>query len=223
MSSPSIDPVGVDVSAEAIRAALVKGVPGCEATVVENGSPSAQHSLLLDHEHAVEAATFLRDYAEFRLDFCSNVTGVDWPDKEVTEKVKVTKVVDGPDGPKEQQVEETRKTLIPGYLETVYHLFSMEKKHGPVILRLRTANRGEGNHLPSLTPVWRSAEFQEREAFDLFGIVFDGHPDLRRILMWENFTDHPMRKDYVPPEEDEPVMDDGCAPGSSAEQGAAGQ
>ena len=58
----------------------------------------------------------------------------------------------------------------------------MELKHGPVIIRLRTANRVDPAHLPSLTPVWRSAEFQEREIYDLYGIVFDGHPDLRRIL-----------------------------------------
>lgn len=211
----------VDISAEAVRAALAAAIPGCDVTVVDNGSPSAQHSLLLGHEHAVAAASFLRDDAQFRLDFCSNVTGVDWLDREATEKIKVTKIVEGSDGPVEQQVEETRKTLIPGYLEAVYHLFSMEKKHGPVILRLRTENRGDGNHVPSLTPVWRGAEFQEREAFDLFGIVFDGHPDLRRILMWEGFTDHPMRKDYVPPADDEPEIDDGCA--IRAEQGASGE
>jgi NADH-quinone oxidoreductase subunit C len=57
--------------------------------------------------------------------------------------------------------------------------------------------------LPSLTPVWRSCEFQEREIFDLFGILFEGHPDLRRILMWDNFADYPMRKDYVPAEAEE--------------------
>jgi NADH-quinone oxidoreductase subunit C len=68
--------------------------------------------------------------------------------------------------------------------------------------------------------VWRSAEFQEREAFDLYGIVFDGHPDLRRILMWEGFADYPMRKDYVPPPEDDPVLEGGCT--TATEQGAAG-
>ncbi len=220
MSTPQVGPVGVDISAESVRAELVGAISGCAVTVVENGSPSAQHSLVLDHEHAVEVAKFLRDHAEYRLDFCSNVTGVDWPDKEVTEKVKVTKTVDGADGPVEQQVEETRKTVVPGYLEAVYHLFSMEKKHGPVILRLRTANRSDGNHVPSLTCVWRSAEFQEREVFDLYGIVFDGHQDLRRLLMWEGFADYPMRKDYVPPPEDDPVLDDGCT--TAAEQRAAG-
>ena len=147
----------------------------------------------------VDIARFLRDDPELRLDFCSNMTAVDWLDTELTEKVKVNKLIDGV----EQQVEETRKTKVPGYLEAVYHLFSIEKKHGPVILRLRTKNRTDQVHLPSLTPIWRSAEFQEREAFDLYGIVFDGHPDLRRIFMWEEFTDYPMRKDYVPPADDE--------------------
>src|ERR1700726_1247868 len=72
----------------------------------------------------------------------------------------------------------------------------MTHKHGPVIIRMRTADRGEGTRLPSLTHVWRSAEFQEREIFDLYGVHFDGHPDLRRILMWDEFMDHPMRKNY---------------------------
>jgi NADH-quinone oxidoreductase subunit C len=184
---------------EEIKTEIEAKVPGCLVSIVQNGSPSAQHSLLLDSEHAFDVARFLRDHAELRLDFCSNMTAVDWPDTEVTEKVKVTKLVDDV----EKEIEETRKIRVPGYLEAVYHLFSMEKKHGPVVLRLRTKNRTDEVHLPSLTPIWRSAEFQEREAFDLFGIVFDGHPDLRRIFMWEEFTDHPMRKDYVPPADDE--------------------
>jgi NADH-quinone oxidoreductase subunit C len=66
---------------------------------------------------------------------------------------------------------------------------------------MRTANRSDQVELPSLTPVWRSAEFQEREIFDLFGIVFTGHPDLRRLLMWPEFKDHPMRRDYVEPDD----------------------
>jgi NADH-quinone oxidoreductase subunit C len=190
-------------SPEEIKTLIEAGVPGASVRVIANGSPSAQHSLLLDHEHARAAAEFLRDHAEMKLDFCSLVTGVDWPDTEKTEKVKVKKMVAGPDGvEQEQEVEEARKTKVLGYLEAVYHLFSMEKKHGPVVLRLRTVNRVDNLLLPSLTPVWRSAEFQEREAFDLYGIVFDEHPDLRRILMWEGFVDHPMRKDYVPPDDD---------------------
>ncbi|HOB32707.1 MAG TPA: NADH-quinone oxidoreductase subunit C, partial [Verrucomicrobiota bacterium] len=64
-----------------------------------------------------------------------------------------------------------------------------------------TANRADQVRLPSLTPLWRAAELQEREIYDLYGIVFDGHPDLRRILMWDGFKDHPMRKDYVEPDD----------------------
>ena len=182
---------------EQIQAEIEAAVPGCRVIRIHNDSVSGQHSLLLDHEHAVAVARFLRDHPELRLDYCSNATGIDWPSKEVTEKVKVKKLVDGV----EQEVEETRKTQTAGYLEAVYHLFSMEKKHGPVILRMRTGNRADDVHLPSLTPVWRGAEFQEREIFDLFGIVFDGHPDLRRLLMWEGFKDYPMRRDYVAPDD----------------------
>lgn len=189
------------ISAEQVKAAIEAAVPGCRVEILQNGSPSAQHSLILDNEHAVEAARFLREDATLRLDFCSNVTGVDWLDAETNEKVKTKKLVDGV----EAEVEEIRKTTTPGRLEAVYHLFSMEKKHGPVIFRLRTVNRTDDTRLPSLTSVWRSAEFQEREIFDLYGIVFEGHPDLRRLLMWEEFADYPMRKDYAPPaEEDEP-------------------
>jgi NADH-quinone oxidoreductase subunit C len=182
---------------EKIKADVEAAVPGCHLMIIPNSSPSGQHSLLVGPAHAAEVATLLRDNDELRLDYCSNVSGVDWLDKEITEKVKVKTVVDGA----EKEIEEVRKHQSPGYLEAVYHLYSMEKKHGPVILRLRTENRTDKIHLPSLTPVWRSAEFQEREIFDLYGIIFDGHPDLRRILMWDEFEDHPMRKDYVEPDD----------------------
>ncbi|HEY4379841.1 MAG TPA: NADH-quinone oxidoreductase subunit C [Acidobacteriaceae bacterium] len=182
---------------DTIKSKLEANVPGCHLQVLENGSPSAQHSLLVDAEHAFAVARFLRDASDLRFDFCSNVTGVDWPPRELSEKVKVKKLVDGV----EKEVDEVKKTSIPGYLEVVYHLFSQELKEGPLPLRMRTQDREAGVHLPSLTPIWRSAEFQEREIFDLFGVHFDGHPDLRRILMWDNFTDHPMRRDYVEPDD----------------------
>jgi len=158
---------------ERIKAEIEAAIPGARLEIIPNGSPSGQRSMLIDPAHASEVAKFLRDNSEFHLDYCSNVTGVDYLDKDQT----------------------------PGHLEAVYHLYSMAKKHGPVILRLRTENRTDKVHLPSLTPVWRSAEFQEREIFDLYGIIFDGHPDLRRILMWDEFEDHPMRRDYVEPDD----------------------
>ena len=191
---------------EEIKAAIEAAVPGAGVEVLVNPGPSAQHSLRIDREHAVAVATFFRDDPELALDFLSNVTGVDWLDKEITEKVKVTKpvtkTVDGVEQTVEETVEETRKHVQPGYLECVYHLFSMAKKSAePVVIRMRTVNRTDQVEMPSLTPVWRSAEFQEREVFDLYGIVFKGHPDLRRILMWDEFKDHPMRRDYVDPDD----------------------
>ena len=190
---------------EEIKTAIEAAVPGAGVEFVSNPSPSAQHSLRIAPEFAVVVATFLRDDPELAFDFLSNLTGVDWPDKEMAEKVKVTrqvvKTIDGVEQTVEETVDETRKRVDPGYLEAVYHLFSVGKKHGPLVLRMRTVNRSDQVDLPSLTPVWRSAEFQEREVFDLYGIVFTGHPDLRRLLMWDGFKDHPMRRDYVEPDD----------------------
>ncbi len=182
---------------EQIKTRAETAVPGARLDLIPNDSPSGQRSLLVDAAHAVAVATFLRDDPQLHLDFCSNATGVDWPEAELTEKVKVKKVVDGV----EKEVEEVRKTKRPAYLEAVYHLYSMVLKQGPVILRMRTGNRTDDVRVPSLTPVWRGCEFQEREIFDLYGVVFDGHPDLRRILMWDEFKDFPMRRDYVEPDD----------------------
>ena len=184
-------------SLEQIKTRAEAAVPGAKLEIIPNDSPSAQRSLQVDNNHAVAIAQFLRDDSQLRLDYCSNATGVDWPDLETSSKIKVKKVVDGV----EKEVEEITKSVRPGFLEVVYHFYSMASKHGPVILRLRTANRNDQVQVPSLTPLWRSCEFQEREIYDLYGVVFEAHPDLRRILMWDEFKDHPMRKDYVEPDD----------------------
>ena len=182
---------------EQIKARAEAAVPHAKIEIVANPALAMQSSLLLDREHARTVAQFLRDDPALKLDHCSNVTGVDWLDRKVTKKVKVKKVVEGA----EKEVEETQEEFFPGYLEAVYHLFSMTLKHGPVIIRMRTPDRAAEAQLPSLTPIWRSAEFQEREIFDLYGVRFDDHPDLRRILMWDEFEDFPMRKDYREPDD----------------------
>jgi NADH-quinone oxidoreductase subunit C len=181
------------LSLEEIKARIEQDVPGSRVEIVPNPSVPVQSSLLLNNEHAFAVAELLRKAADLRFDYASNVTGVDWPD--TVTKTKVKKLVEGV----EKEVEES--ITKPGYLEAVYHLYSMELKHGPLVIRLRTANRTDQVHVPSLTPIWRGAEFQEREIFDLYGIIFDGHPDLRRLLMWDGFLDHPMRKDYVEPDD----------------------
>jgi len=140
-------------------------VSGAQIAIVPNPGPAQQSSLLIDNEHAFAVARFLRDDPTLRLDFCSNVTGVDWLDRVVKKTVKMKRLVDG----EEKEVDETTEEKIPGYLEAVYHLYSMTHKHGPVIIRIRTRDRG--------------------------------HPDLRRILMWDEFVDYPMRKDYREPDD----------------------
>ena len=184
-------------SLEEIKLRAEHAVPGANVTIVPNPGPANQPSLLIDNEHAFEVVRFLRDDPALRFDFCSNVTGVDWLDRAVKKTVKVKTLIDGV----EKEIDRTEEENIPGYLEAVYHLYSMAHKHGPVVIRMQTADRAEGARLPSLTPLYRAAEFQEREIFDLYGIRFEGHPDLRRILMWDEFEDHPMRKDYVPPDD----------------------
>ena len=92
------------------------------------------------------------------------------------------------------------------YLECVYHLYSMEKKTGPLVLRVRVPR--ENPVLPSLVPVYRGAEYQEREAYDMFGFIFEGHPDPRRIFMWEGFEGWPLRKDYQQEDSETLEMED---------------
>ena len=180
---------------EQIKARAEAAIPGAKIEIVPNNSPSQQTSLKIDNDHARDVAKFLRDDSALRMDFCSNVTGVDWLDRTVKKVTKVKTVVDGV----EKEVDQTTEEKIAGYLEAVYHLFSVSHKHGPLIIRLVTERQDA--HLPSLTPIWRSAELQEREIFDLYGIRFEGHPDLRRILMWDEFEDFPMRKDYAEPDD----------------------
>ncbi len=83
--------------------------------------------------------------------------------------------------------------LPEGKLEVVYHLF---RTSGGGALVLHTLLPRDDPHLATLVPIFPGAEFQEREAYDMYGIRFDGHPDLRRILMWEGFAGWPMRKDW---------------------------
>ena len=84
--------------------------------------------------------------------------------------------------------------LEEGKLEMVYHLYNIQAG-GPALLLKAQTPRDEAV-LPSLVPVFPGADFQEREAWDLYGIRFTGHPNLKRILMWEGFHGHPMRKDW---------------------------
>ncbi len=158
-------------SIEKIKEHAAQAVVGARIEIVNSTPAAAQPSLLVDREHVYGVARFLKEDPRFQMDFCSCVTAVDYPAKDNK----------------------------PGFIEVVYHLYSVALKQGPLVVKVRAPRELDQCHVPSLMPLWRGCDFQEREAFDLFGVRFDGHPDLRRILMWDGFKDHPMRKDYVPP------------------------
>jgi NADH-quinone oxidoreductase subunit C len=81
------------------------------------------------------------------------------------------------------------------YLEVVYQLTSLKHNHG-LVLKVRCYDR-ENPVLPSVVGIWQGADFQEREIFDLLGISFESHPNLRRIVLWDGFEGYPLRKDFL--------------------------
>ncbi len=81
------------------------------------------------------------------------------------------------------------------YLEVVYHLASMKHNHS-LVVKTKCYDR-EKPAVPSVTSVWQGADFQERETYDLLGIRFEGHPNMKRLFLWEGFQGHPLRRDYL--------------------------
>ena len=81
------------------------------------------------------------------------------------------------------------------YFEVVYLFVSMEHNHS-LVLKARCYDR-DNPVLPSLVGLWRSADHQEREIYDLMGITFEGHPNMKRIVLWPDFKGHPQRKDFL--------------------------
>ena len=125
---------------ESLKAELEANVSGCRVEIIPNPSPSAQHSLLIEADHALAIARFLRDAPHLRFDYCSNVTGIDWPaPTPAPGKAKES-------GDVLQEDVENAAAPRTGHLEVVYHLYSMELKHGPVILRMRTQDRATRVH-----------------------------------------------------------------------------
>ncbi|MFC1934716.1 NADH-quinone oxidoreductase subunit C [Chloroflexota bacterium] len=81
------------------------------------------------------------------------------------------------------------------YFEVIYQFTSMRHNHG-LVLKVRCYDR-ENPVVPSLVRLWKGADFQEREIYDLMGIKFEGHPDMKRIFLWDGFSGHPLRKDFL--------------------------
>ena len=118
------------------------------------------------------------------VDYCSNVTGVDYLEREVKEKVT------GEDG----KMETVTRTM-PSRMDVVYHLYSY-KTFNRLRLRCPVGEQSGQNNIDSVCELWSGANFMERETFDMFGIIFNNHPDMRRIIMPDNWEGHPLRKDF---------------------------
>ena len=133
----------------------------------------------VDVDRLVDVCTFLRDDPRFRFDFLNCITGVDYLE---TDPKKVAKAGFEP------------------HLEVVYHLSSFTHNHRFVLKlilpRWKDDVAGHLPEVPTVSGVWATADWHERETFDLCGVMFTGHPDLRRILLAEDWEGHPLRKDY---------------------------
>jgi NADH-quinone oxidoreductase subunit C len=141
------------------------------AAILEESVEGGDPFVVIDPALLVELATFCRDEDRLRFDLLSLISTVDYPAK------------DGGDA--------------PGRIEVVYILDSTVHKHR-LIVKVRLPR--DDARLPSVENVWRAADWHEREAFDLMGVVFEGHHNLVRILCAEDWEGHALRKDYVIPE-----------------------
>ncbi|MFV2069443.1 MAG: NADH-quinone oxidoreductase subunit C [Pirellulales bacterium] len=132
----------------------------------------------------VDVCVHLRDTPETRFDYLSSLSAVDYLE---TDPKKAAKVAWQP------------------HLELVYHLWSVELRHSLVLKvmlpRWRDGQKGELPQAPTVSTVWRTADWHEREVYDLMGVEFTGHPNMRRILCPEDWVGHPLRKDYEMPAE----------------------
>ena len=125
---------------------------------------------------------YLKADAEFKLDLLNCITAVDFCEPDAKKAAKVA---------------------WQPHLEIVYHLSSIQKKHSLVLKvslpRWKDDVPGQIPEIPSVAGVWRTADWHEREVYDLSGVNFVGHPDLRRILCPEDWVGYPLRKDYEMP------------------------
>ena len=136
--------------------------------------------VIVEPRRLLEVALFLRDHESTSFAMLNDISGVDYLE---TDEKKLAKAGFEP------------------HLEIVYHLSSfsvpLRRFTFKVMLpRWRNNVEGELPSVPSLVSVWKTADWQEREVFDLFGIDFEGHPDLRRILLADDWIGYPLRKDY---------------------------
>ena len=145
---------------------LAAAYPQFGAAISRTVVDRGELTLYVEREHLIGIATTLRNDPNLRFELCSSVSGVDYLDPE------------NPNSPR---------------LHAVYHLRSMTYRRS---IRLEVAVTVDDPHVPSVVALYPTADWQERETWDLLGIIFDGHPALTRVLMPDDWDGHPQRKDY---------------------------
>ncbi len=172
----------LDLLVENLRARFA--ADGCEVVC-----RYSEVTMLVPREQLIAVATELRDGEQFLFDQIIDICGVDYStygqDEWVTDGASATGFGRG--------VEAVSPVATDPQFATVYHLLSVANNQR---LRLRVFVDNEEMVVPSVVEIWSAADWYEREAFDMFGILFDDHPDLRRILTDYGFVGHPFRKDF---------------------------
>ena len=139
-----------------------------------------------------DACAFLRDDERLAFDQLMCLSGIDWDGFDENGKGKSVAIL----GYTDEGQPETSDRVAEGDLGVAYHLYSHTHRHK---FTLRTLVPRSAPSLPTVSGVWPTAAWHEREAWDMLGLVFDGHPDPRRILLEEDWVGHPLRKDYQMP------------------------
>ena len=157
-----------------------------------------QETIVLEREGLLDLARFLRDDPAMGFDFLMDLTCVDYLKFGHSLSSAPTLATPSPlpyfMKPKPQAERWERPVSDDAYrFDVVYHLYSSPHNRR---LRLKVPLTAADASVPSLTGLWKSADWFEREAWDMFGVTFTGHPNLKRLLMYESFKGHPLRKDY---------------------------
>jgi NADH-quinone oxidoreductase subunit C len=148
-------------------------------------------------EHIFEVGQILRDDAELEFDLLLDITAIDYLGQPDDFEIK-HEILDQDRPVLRRQPANRHELVLPPRgpyprFAVVYHLTSTTMLHR---LRIKCRVPEDDPTIASLTPIWPGANWLERETYDLYGIQFTGHPDLRRIYLYEEFVGHPLRKDY---------------------------
>jgi NADH-quinone oxidoreductase subunit C len=144
--------------------------------IISTHNKLGNETVVVQKEDLFAICEYLKKEPSLDMSMCIDVTSVDWFEHEGRDDTR---------------------------FDVVSHLYSLERGHR---VRIKVPVGGDTPTAPSITPIWKGANWFEREAYDMYGVIFDGHPDLRRLLLYPEFVGHPLRKDY-PIDKKQPLIE----------------